>query len=106
MVEETYEDLKVLISHVDLDGYGSIILGLLTSKFDVIFSCTRQAFTDIFKLQLSKAKVIYICDLCPPESWFDMKNLYVYDHHPNILVWFRTSKVRSQELFVQRQPLF
>lgn len=82
-IAETYEDQKVLISHVDLDGYGSIILGLLTSQFDVIFACTRQAFTDTFKLQLSRAKVIYICDLCPPESWFDMKNLHVYDHHPN-----------------------
>lgn len=82
-IAETYEDQKVLISHVDLDGYGSIILGLLTSQFDVIFACTRQAFTDTFKLQLSRAKVIYVCDLCPPESWFDMKNLYVYDHHPN-----------------------
>lgn len=82
-IAETYEDQRVLISHVDLDGYGSIILGLLTSQFDVIFTCTRQAFTDTFKLQLSKAKVIYICDLCPPESWFDMKNLHVYDHHPN-----------------------
>lgn len=82
-IAETYEDQKVLISHVDLDGYGSIILGLLTSQFDVIFTCTRQAFTDTFKLQLSRAKVIYICDLCPPESWFDMKNLHVYDHHPN-----------------------
>lgn len=82
-IAETYEDQKVLISHVDLDGYGSIILGLLTSQFDVIFACTRQAFTDTFKLQLSRAKVIYVCDLCPPESWFDMKNLHVYDHHPN-----------------------
>lgn len=82
-IAETYEDQKVLISHVDLDGYGSIILGLLTSQFDVIFTCTRQAFTDTFKLQLSRAKVIYICDLYPPESWFDMKNLHVYDHHPN-----------------------
>lgn len=82
-IAETYEDQKVLISHVDLDGYGSIILGLLTSQFDVIFTCTRQAFTDTFKLQLSRAEVIYICDLCPPESWFDMKNLHVYDHHPN-----------------------
>lgn len=82
-IAETYEDQKVLISHVDLDGYGSIILGLLTSQFDVIFACTRQAFTDTFRLQLSRAKVIYVCDLCPPESWFDMKNLHVYDHHPN-----------------------
>lgn len=82
-IAETYEDQRVLISHVDLDGYGSIILGLLTSQFDVIFACTRQAFTDTFKLQLSRAEVIYVCDLCPPESWFDMKNLHVYDHHPN-----------------------
>lgn len=83
LIAETYSGKRVLISHVDLDGYGSIILGLLTSQFDLIFSCTRQAFTDNFKLQLSKAEMIYICDLCPPESWFDMENVRVFDHHPN-----------------------
>ena len=100
-IAETYEDQKVLISHVDLDGYGSIILGLLTSKFDVIFSCTRQAFTDIFKLQLSKAKVIYVCDLCPPESWFDMKNLYVYDHHPNSSQLLKRPSI-AKRIFIDR----
>ena len=100
-IAETYEDQRVLISHVDLDGYGSIILGLLTSQFDVIFACTRQAFTDTFKLQLSKAKVIYICDICPPESWFDMKNLYVYDHHPNSSPLLKQPSI-AKRIFVDR----